>query len=195
MKNKPSDGVVTFAIQVSGKEIPGTMSVSAIDLHSNVSGVAQSRIVILADFVDGELGKSIYTTWSLGVSVDIKVGYDNQNTPLFSGKVERINLDIQQGLGPLFEIICVNYDEEIVKSNQVTEFTYGEDILALRLSEEEEGQSGLIQTTGDASLLPSGKVQIKGLGGPFSGRFEIETVNHNLKEGNWITELDLSKSQ
>ncbi|WP_420386661.1 hypothetical protein [Roseivirga sp.] len=195
MKNKPSDGVVTFAIQVSGKEIPATMSVSAIDLHFNVSGIAQSRIVILTDFVDGELDKSIYTTWPLGVSVNIKVGYDSLNTLLFSGKVERINLDIQQGLGPLFEIICVNYDEEIVKSNQVTEFTYGEDILALRLSEEEEGQSGLIQTTGDASLLPGGKVQIKGLGGPFSGRFEIETVNHNLKEGNWITELDLSKSQ
>jgi Rhs element Vgr protein len=85
--------LTTFSVKSAGKEMTSTYEVYSITIASAVNSIPSARIVLL----DGSAPEETFVAsesddFAPGTQIDIEVGYNRQNTPVFSGII------VKQGL-------------------------------------------------------------------------------------------------
>ncbi|MEE4000444.1 type VI secretion system tip protein VgrG [Tenacibaculum sp. FZY0031] len=102
-----SGGLVTFDIKVDGKIIPDTVEVERIIVEKSINRIARATLVILDGNAATEgFSVSSSTTFVPGNKVQIAVGYDSVNEPVFEGIITKQNIRVHGTTGPTLEVEC-----------------------------------------------------------------------------------------
>ena len=107
MTEPTSGGVVSSAIKVSGSAIPSSYQVHAIDIEQVINRIANAKITL----IDGDPSTETFAisasaTFVPGNEITIELGYDGNNSLVFSGIVTKQALRIQADTGAMLEVEC-----------------------------------------------------------------------------------------
>ncbi len=99
--------IVTFEIQVNGTAIPDSTEVVSIHIENNLNEVPTARIVIS----DGNASTEQFPVSSSGLfefgsDIEIKVGYNTNNTQVFTGIITGQAININQRASSSIEVQC-----------------------------------------------------------------------------------------
>lgn len=190
--------LVSFQISSDGKAINDTLQVVEIEVHNNVSGVSQSRIVLLASEVPDATDAPEF---KVDRKIKIELGYDGKNEVVFNGVVTGQSLHIKSGQGAALEVVCESFEEDqvlppddISKVKSVLTLTYGSDILSCSIHADPNVSNqimGGLGTQGSSTVVPGSVVALEGLGDTFNGNQYVSGVNHHVANGNWYTDVNI----
>lgn len=190
--------LVSFQISSDGKAINQTFQVVEIEVHNNVSGVSQARIVVLASDISEVTDAAEF---KVDRKIGIKLGYDGKDKSVFNGVVTGQSLHIKSGQGVAYEVICESFDEvevippdDISNENSTLKLSYGADILSCSMHADPNVSSqimGGIGIEGNSQVVPGSIVSLKGLGEIFNGNQYVSGVNHHVANGNWYTDVNI----
>lgn len=188
--------ILNIKIQIDGKAVSDSYNILSIQTHSNLSGVSQARIAIQAEELNHRIiDIEANNDWKLGALLEVKAGYGTDDATIFSGTIESRTLSVDDEV-QAFEIICQNSEYEPSHHNTGLHLTYGTDILSIRITNDDTQQNfGVIRIQGTPNLEPGMDVTLEGLGKAYDGIIEASTVNHDIANGVWYSELDLGQHQ
>lgn len=103
----PSSSVATAEITSNGSAIPDDVQVHSICVQQDINRVASATLEIL----DGNAAEESFTvsasdTFVPGAAIEINLGYDGNNSSVFSGIVTKQSLQVNPGVGPLLLVEC-----------------------------------------------------------------------------------------
>ena len=195
--------LVTFQISSEGKAIDSTVQVAEIEVYHNVSGVSQARMILLAGQNVPQLVDS--PDFEAGKRIEIKLGYDHGEKPVFAGIIANQNLYVEPAQGAAFEIICEALSElkastaaEVRNAKPMEVLTYGDNILACNIQSDAQGggqAEGAFKVFGNNSLIAGGVVAIKGLGKVFESNHFVSSVSHHVAKGQWVTDINIGAAE
>src|SRR5579863_7972791 len=99
--------LVTFTIQVNGSDINPRYQVASLLISNEVNRIPAARLVIYdGDAAAQDFPISDQPDLIPGSTIDISVGYNSDESPLFSGIVLKHSLKIRSGQSPLLMLEC-----------------------------------------------------------------------------------------
>ncbi|GAB3408082.1 type VI secretion system tip protein VgrG [Massilia agilis] len=107
MPDSTAGGVVSYDIKVNGASIPGTYLVHAIHIEQAVNRIATATITVLDGDPSAEnFAISASANFVPGNTISIELGYDGQDTVVFSGIVTKQAIRVINAMGPVLDIEC-----------------------------------------------------------------------------------------
>ena len=107
MPNIPLGSQVTFSIKAGGSAIPDTFQVYAIHIDQTINSIATATISLFdGDPASESFAISSSAVFVPGQAIEIAVGYDGNNSLLFSGIVTKQSLRVANAKGPMLEVEC-----------------------------------------------------------------------------------------
>jgi Rhs element Vgr protein len=99
--------LVTYEVLANGSTINYTYNVTGIFIEKAANRISTCEIEIL----DGSAAKEDFPisdseTFLPGTKIEVKLGYDSNNSTVFKGIVLRQGLKVRPGQGPIIEVIC-----------------------------------------------------------------------------------------
>ncbi len=191
-------GIVSFTIKVSGQAIPDTISILSIAILKQFNEPSLADVTILiGNVLDQDLLDNLSTQFDIGKTISIELGYDQQDTLVFSGTVSGQSLSINTETGTLFKINCVAPTiKEIENTDLATTSgfvaTYGLNIYELIASINNDLQynvSGSFKTQGTSIVSPNNLIELNGVGQKFDGNHLVNKIRHAISNGDWYSEI------
>lgn len=183
-----NNDLVTFAIKANGKLIPDAIEVISIEL-SLIQLETSQAVLHLFPTNDQDFSILDSDLFEIDSLIEIEVGYNSQDTTLFSGQVLSQELSISQADGPLVIIVCEGANTDDSENNKL-KLAYGENLLDLHVINQISGVEGQVTFQG-VEVLPGQTVILDGVGDLFNGPHNVHEVTHHIGSGNWITEAGL----
>ncbi len=99
--------LVTYQVLVGGSPIDDTYNVLSISVTKEINRISGCEIVLL----DGSAASENFpisdsATFLPGAEIEVKMGYESDNTTVFKGVVLRQGLKVRRGQGPVIEVVC-----------------------------------------------------------------------------------------
>jgi len=202
--NNNSD-LVSFTIKVSGQAIPDTILVSSINVLKQFNVPSHAEITILSgNILDQDSLDVDSNLFDNGKTIGIEIGYNGQNTLVFSGVVSGQSLSINAETGTRFKINCIDtnfietpdaidlIDADNTSSTPSMVATYGINIYELTATINKYNQSnvfGSFKTQGTSLVEPNNLIELTGVSEKFNGNHLVNKINHTMSEGNWFSEI------
>lgn len=194
-----NQNIVSFRIKSDEKVINNTLQVVEIEVHNNVSGVSQARIVLLTNGDVSELADA--PDFEANRSIEILLGYDSKDQSVFKGEVTGQSLHIKSGEGVAYEVVCESFDQEqvlppedISKANSALTLSSGNNVLSCSIHADPNVSTqimGTIGTQGNSAVVPGSVVTLDSFGNTFNGKQYVSGVNHHVGNGNWVTDVNI----
>lgn len=191
--------LVTWQINVDDTTLQETVNVAQlhVTLHNDQESIA--TFVILLNSATQE-SIQLPEQFKAGASIEILLGYENNNSCIFAGELSAIELKINAHTGVAFYISGLSDKEYEPQSSDVLSLTYGDNLyefdgvahLDEPISDSDYLTETELRTQGTANVLPGDKVSINGCSNWFDGEFDVKTVGHSVADGNWETQLVVS---
>jgi len=192
----PPGDIVQIEILVNGIALDETILIESVQTAASVDQPGQAALRIVPDDILVEPDLRAPKEMPLGANIDIRAGYDDAKlTPLFAGTIESQRLfssDSVQG-GFIFEILCKTSSGQPAASTDDYQLTFGADFGNFDLSKDDSSAYGTISLKGTAQIGPGSRMQLQGLGDDFSGSYKVMLVKHHIKNGQWKSEVTLSR--
>lgn len=197
--------IVTFSVQSNGKDIPDTYAVISIKINQEVNNVDVAEIELVdGDQFDKGFIISESDTFLPGTQITIKIGYESVRQPVFNGIVTGQAIRINNESGPILKVTCKNAavrenpaQHDVIPGSEL-KLEYGVDVIDCELEWDGEHASsvltkfrGFIRFRGSAKAVVNSMIEVKGLGKRFLEDVYISGVEHLVKEGNWITKIQI----
>ena len=204
---------ISHSILTDGKEISAAIEVISIHIKQKINSADHAEIVI----VDGHKAKKTFAvsssnTFTPGSHIEIKLGYHNENESIFKGLIAKQVIVIEDHMGSYLKVICEGKDLNIndpsrsggsfdITSPPILEVQNGATIDDLEIELDAKHESsvlkkyrGTILFQGSAQAKINSMIQVKGLGDRFDGDFYISGVDHDVRAGQWFTEVHIGIS-
>ncbi len=98
--NPPTAGpLVSFDILAAAAPISPEVQVQAIDIWTTAGKAPRARITIRSGEPQGAATTVNEHAFLPGTRIELRIGYDNQNSPLFDGEVVAQNLEVRETQG------------------------------------------------------------------------------------------------
>lgn len=119
-----STDLVTYSIKVNGSEINGEYQVTSIFVEQKVNKIPYCEIEIL----DGSPASEDFPisdsdTFVPGNSIEVQVGYENNDQTIFNGIIVQHTIRIKRGVGPVLVVICKDKAVKMTKGRKNAYFT------------------------------------------------------------------------
>jgi len=163
--NKPIDSLyksVSYQIKINGTLLPNSYEVKSIETFKEVNKISKASFMIFGgDHFNNAFDESEDSLFDVGNAVEIQMGYDQKNTIVFEGIIEKHRISIQEGYTQNKErsalvISCV--DKAIALVNNYTTQVYkdktDQQIIAALGSAIEGLQTNIEPTTIEHPVLP-----------------------------------------
>lgn len=110
------NNLVSFTITSEGAAIPESYGIMSASITQEIDSIAQAQITVR----DGNPSKQMFeiadaTTFKIGNTIEIALGYANDTTTIFSGEVTKQSIKIDEG-GTTFQVTCKDALIKAVKS-------------------------------------------------------------------------------
>lgn len=187
-----------FHIKIDGKTIDNHSQVNRINvvLHSDQESVAS--VLFLA--YPGHQGTVDFPVDVTEDSIlEIALGYKNSNDSktVFKGEVSALEMRIEEQTGAVFILNAISDLEFQNDEESVLPLSYGENMLEfdgiVHLDEGKVGESFPreveLRIHGTTQVTPESRITISECNPWFDGDYEVLTVNHQVSDGNWLTQL------
>ena len=148
----PSGDSATIAVTSNGSAIPDEVQVHSVQVRQDINRVASATLEILdGNAADEGFSVSASDTFVPGASIAISLGYDGNNTQVFSGIVTKQSLEVNPNTGPLLHIEC---RDEAIK------MTVGRKNTAYQNKTDSDLMSSIIQAAGLSADVTSTSAQL-----------------------------------
>lgn len=176
------NNTVTYSITINGSAISDSLQVNTIEIE-NTNG---SSTAVFSVVGNSENKFEVPGGISTGNSLVIGLGYDSSNQTAFSGKVQSIRLNTEEGQGIAYFFKAVSAEEA---KPTATPTISAEDIFDINMEwEDANAIEGYIKLQGTLGYGVGTPVP---LGDVMSGWGDADTaaVKHHVEAGSWFTTL------
>jgi Rhs element Vgr protein len=116
--------IVSFGITSNGTAIPDTYGIMEIRIEQMVNRIAEAEIIVR----DGDASEKTFDitdsdTFKPGAEIEIKLGYENQNEPIFKGIVVKQVIKIDDHSGSKLQVICKDKSLKLTVNRKNAIFT------------------------------------------------------------------------
>lgn len=183
-----NDATLSLNITSNGEIVPATFAIGAVEVRARANG-ASARIEIRdGDAATGQFPIADGPMFAPGRAITIAAGYGTTASPVFSGVVASLSLEIKPDAG---SVLAVNCTGAAATSTTTTKIVFGESLLELQREVCLTAQaSGRVVFSGKPEPKPGAVIEISGLGQRFSGPVVVRVVTHTIREGEWRTEVE-----
>ena len=101
--------LVTYAVYSTGKKVADTLRFVSIEVYHEVNRIGGATLKLFAgDMPKGDIPESASNDFKPGQEIKIEMGYENTNTPVFTGIVvsHRIMIPKGEGASPMLVVEC-----------------------------------------------------------------------------------------
>lgn len=192
--------LISYSIWVNGNAISDSYQLSGLHIEQAIGRVASAKLT----FLDGSPSEQTFpvsdsSSFGLGNTVSIALGYDGNNEAVFEGVVVSQTLRADAARSPVLEVLCKAAGMKLTVAREpaspVLRLTYGNDILTfsaqLDAVNEQARITGQLRFQGSAKLQPGNYLTLAGVGARFVGDHFVSAVLHEVGDGNWITETSI----
>ncbi|GJM34912.1 MAG: hypothetical protein DHS20C18_39130 [Saprospiraceae bacterium] len=200
---KSDTGFISYTLESNGKPVSDAIRVRSFFVENTINKNAYCRLEIVDESAGGEAFPiSDGATFAPGATLELRVGYNDKNKPVFKGVVTTQTI---QANPAMHGVLIVNAQGEKMTAKDpagVTDeplsLTYGKDIyefdaeLDIQNKNSKYGKiRGTVKFQGSPLAVPGTLIGIKGLGKRFSGKSFVSGVAHKIEAGEWITTADI----
>jgi Rhs element Vgr protein len=139
--NNAAVEVVTFDILSNGREVSSTYHVMSLSIFKEANRVPSAKLVLWdGSAVDETFPISESGDFAPGAEIELKVGYNGENTSLFKGIVVRHGIRVQENGATSLQVEC---KDKCVKMTVGRKSKYYEDLKDSEIMEQLIGAAGL----------------------------------------------------
>lgn len=195
------DPTANFLISIDGNPITNHSQIARINvvLHSDQDSLAS--IVFMA--YPGHKGSVDFPVDVSENSVlEIALGYENagDQSTVFSGDISALEMRIEEQTGAVFILNAISHQEFSSSPEPVLSLSYGDNLLEfdgiLHLDEgkvrDKYPAEVELRILGTSNATPDSRIRIKQCNDWFDGEYDVLTVNHQVADGEWLTQLVVS---
>ncbi len=186
---------ISFAVVLAGQPLPDAFQVASLLVEQTLDRPSSARIAI-AVTPETLSGFTSSAEFGMGRALEIGAGYDQQTSPIFTGRVATVWISsAENASSPVMTIDALGLDAgppAPKKRAPVLVLTYLQDVLGFNL--ECDGQargmarvSGFVRFAGSTLARPGDTLALAGFGARYDGNAFVRAVRHELAGGNWTT--------
>ena len=187
--------LVTFEILSNGISIPSEAKVHSVVIKQAAHAADEAIITV----IDGDVATESFTvadskTYEIGISIEIRLGYNSKNKSVFKGRVQQQKISITPEMGSFLLVTCTGDRVRELDSDNTTapvlQLTYGDDVYDAEIATNKKDSTSVKGTvTFEGSSIPAvnDRIGLHGLGKRFSKTSLVTGVLHDIVAGNWFT--------
>ena len=180
-----SGALVSTKILVSGNPIQDTVDILSISISKSTQNEIQIQII------DPNFKIANSNTFQIGNLIEVQAGYDNKTKTICTASLTEKRIEFNNEQNDILTLKCSS--ENIItktQNNSSETFFIGEDVIKASLFKNVFNKNiinGSILTYGRAKITVSDFVTLKGFGKEFDGKITVDSLDHSINNGNWLT--------
>ncbi|WP_044399501.1 hypothetical protein [Lacinutrix sp. Hel_I_90] len=187
--------LATFEILSDCDSIPSEAQVYSVVIKQVANAVDEAIITLLdGDANTGAFPIADAATFEIGISIEIRLGYNSKNKSVFKGRVQQQQISITGDMGSFLLVTCAgDFVRELdidTATAPVLQFTYGDDVYDAEIAtnkEETTSVKGTLKVMGSSIPAVNDRVGLHGFGKRFSKTSVVTGVLQDLTKGSWFT--------
>lgn len=189
--NVSDSAVVCFEVRIDGNPIGTPPIVYAITLDTDASGQQKLRLEVLGGDDSAQELLNQLTQWlpqtDANRKIELLLGYNQSLTCVFSGEIEAYRFSREAASGEMLSIAAHGRTACPETNDVASQLHFGDNVFTFEVFGPVRGGSATVQ--GQASIWPGRMTKLAGFPTPLDGDYRIARVVHDVRDGNWLTDL------